>query len=90
MFSRFKIRLIRSDTPYGTLIIRLRGQGERTADPIRVPLIIASFCVDAAPNVIRMEFIEFSSCEERRLNQFETADGIFIGSAVLCAWLSRE
>ena len=33
---------------------------------------------------------EFSSCEVRRLNQFETADIIRIGLAVLHAWLSQE
>ena len=38
----------------------------------------------------RIEFNELSSCEVRRLNQFETADIIRIGLAVLHACLSRE
>ena len=38
----------------------------------------------------RIEFNELCSCEVRRLNQFETADIIRIGLAVLHAWLSRE
>ena len=45
---------------------------------------------DAVLHMSRIEFIELSSCEVRRLNQFETADIIRIGSAVLHAWLSRE
>ena len=45
---------------------------------------------DAVLHMSRIEFIELSSCEVRRLNQFETADMIRIGSAVLHAWLSRE
>ena len=36
------------------------------------------------------KFNELSSCEVRRLNQFETADIIRIGLAVLHAWLSWE
>ena len=39
-------------------------------------------CTSHEPNL--------SSCEVRRLNQFETADIIRIGLAVLHAWLSRE
>ena len=38
----------------------------------------------------RIEFNELSPCEVRRLNQFETADWIQIGSLVSHAWLSRE
>ena len=38
----------------------------------------------------RIEFSELSLCEVRRLNQFETADIIGIGLAVLHAWLRRE
>ena len=34
-------------------------------------------------NLSRIEFSELSSCEVRRLNQFETADIIGIGLAVL-------
>ena len=45
---------------------------------------------DAVLHMSRIEFNELSSCEVRRLNQFETADIIRIGSAVLHAWLSRE
>ena len=45
---------------------------------------------DAVLNMSRIEFNELSSCEVRRLNQFETADIIRIGLAVLHAWLSRE
>ena len=45
---------------------------------------------DAVLHMSRIEFIELSSCEVRRLNQFETAHIIRIGSAVLHAWLSRE
>ena len=48
--------------------------------PVQTPLLHMS----------RIEFNELSSCEVRRLNQFETADIIWIGSAVLHAWLSRE
>ena len=45
---------------------------------------------DAVLHMSRIEFNELSSCEVRRLNQFERADIILIGSAVLHAWLSRE
>ena len=45
---------------------------------------------DAVLHMSRIEFNELSSCEVRRLNQFETADIIQIGLAVLHAWLSRE
>ena len=45
---------------------------------------------DAVLHMSRIEFNELSSCEVRRLNQFETADIIRIGLAVLHAWLSRE
>ena len=45
---------------------------------------------DAVLHMSRIKFIELSSCEVRRLNLFETADLIRIGSAVLHAWLSRE
>ena len=45
---------------------------------------------DAVLLMSRIKFHEFSSCEVRRLNQFETADIIRIGLAVLHAWLSRE
>ena len=45
---------------------------------------------DAVLHMSRIEFNELSSCEVRRLNQFETADIIRIGSAVLHAWLSQE
>ena len=36
---------------------------------------------DAVLHMSRIEFNELSSCEVRRLNQFETADRIRIGSA---------
>ena len=45
---------------------------------------------DAVLHMSQIEFIELSSCEVRRLNQFETADIMRIGLAVLHAWLSRE
>ena len=45
---------------------------------------------DAVLHTSRIEFNELSSCEVWRLNQFETADIIRIGLAVLHAWLSRE
>ena len=45
---------------------------------------------DAVLHMSRIEFNELSSCEVQRLNQFETADIIRIGLAVLHAWLSRE
>ena len=45
---------------------------------------------DTVLHMSRIEFNELSSCEVRRLNQFETADILRIGSAVLHAWLSRE
>ena len=45
---------------------------------------------DAVLHMSRIEFNELSSCEVWRLNQFETADIIQIGSAVLHAWLSQE
>ena len=45
---------------------------------------------DAVLHMSRIKFNELSSCEVRRLNQFETADIIRIGLAVLHAWLSRE
>ena len=45
---------------------------------------------DAVLHMSRIEFNELSSCEVRRLNQFETTDIIRIGLAVLDAWLSRE
>ena len=45
---------------------------------------------DAVLHMSRIEFNELSSCEVRRLNQFEMADIIRIGLAVLHAWLSRE
>ena len=45
---------------------------------------------DAVLHMSRIEFSELSSCEVRRLNQFETADIIRIGLAVPHAWLSRE
>ena len=45
---------------------------------------------DAILHMSRIEFNELSSCEVRHLNQFETADIIRIGLAVLHAWLSRE
>ena len=45
---------------------------------------------DAVLHMSRIEFNELSSCEVRRLNQFETADIIRIGLTVLHAWLSRE
>ena len=45
---------------------------------------------DAVLHMSRIEFNELSSCEVRRLNEFETADIIQIGLAVLHAWLSRE
>ena len=45
---------------------------------------------DAVLYMSRIKFNELRSCEVRRLNQFETADIIRIGSAVLHAWLSRE
>ena len=45
---------------------------------------------DAVLHMSRIEFNELSSCEVRRLNQFETADIIRIGLAVLHAWLGRE
>ena len=40
---------------------------------------------DAVLHTGRIEFNELSSCEVRRLNQFETADIIRIGLAVLHA-----
>ena len=46
--------------------------------------------LDAVLHMSRIEFNELSSCEVQRLNQFETADIIRIGLAVLHAWLSRE
>ena len=45
---------------------------------------------DAVLHMSSIEFIELSSCEVRCLNQFETADIIRIGSAVLHTWLSWE
>ena len=45
---------------------------------------------DAVLHMNRIEFNELSSCEVQRLNQFETADIIRIGLAVLHAWLSQE
>ena len=45
---------------------------------------------DAVLHMSRIEFNELRSCEVRRLNQFDTADIIRIGLAVLHAWLSRE
>ena len=45
---------------------------------------------DAILHMSQIEFNELSSCEVRRLNQFETADIIRIGSAALHAWLSLE
>ena len=45
---------------------------------------------DAVLHMSRIEFNELSSCEVRRLNQFETADIIRIGSAVLHVWLRQE
>ena len=44
---------------------------------------------DAVLHMSRIEFNELSSCEVRRLNQFETANTIQIGLAVLHAWLNR-
>ena len=47
-------------------------------------------------NKLDKEFLELkqrrriSSCEVRRLNQFETADIVRIGLAVLHAWLSSD
>ena len=46
--------------------------------------------LDAVLHMSQIEFNELSTCEVRRLNQFETADIIRIGSAVLHAWLSQE
>ena len=45
---------------------------------------------DAVLHMSRIEFNELSSCEVQHLNQLETADIIWIGLAVLYAWLSRE
>ena len=45
---------------------------------------------DPVLQMSRIEFSELSSCEVRRLNQFETTDIIRIGLAVRHAWLSRE
>ena len=59
----------------------------------KIDCVISAFLrpgLDAVLHMSRIEFIELSSCEVRRLNQFETADIIRIGSAVLHAWLSRE
>ena len=45
---------------------------------------------DAVLHMSRIKFNELSSCEVRRLNQFEMADIIRIGLAILHAWLSRD
>ena len=45
---------------------------------------------DAVLQMSRIQFNELSPCEVRRLNQFETADIIRVGLAVLYARLSRE
>ena len=54
---------------------------------ISVAFSASSFCFrpgsDAVLHMSRIEFNELSSCEVRRLNQFETADIIRIGLAVL-------
>ena len=57
---------------------------------LKLPKIALRPGSDAVLHMSRIEFNELSSCEVRRMNQFETADIIRIGSAVLHAWLSRE
>ena len=55
--------------------------------PSRFPFLAPA--TQAILHLSRNEFSELSSYEVRRLNQFETADIIRIGLAVLHAWLSR-
>ena len=61
-------------------------------DTIPHPLLLAKLKAyglrPSSDAVLHMSRIEFSSCEVQRLNQFETADIIRIGLAVLHAWLT--